>query len=108
MDAKYLSRGGEWELSAVYQPALHAILLGTAYSRGTQPHCLWHANCAAAPGHSMYCEGREKEAISWDGSANLTFKSPYTVAFISVLAAEVGRLLKRMHGKEKHPTGAMS
>lgn len=75
MDAKYLSWEWEWELSAAQQPALHAILHGSAHPTETRPHCLWHPNCAAAPGHSMYCQGREKEAISWGSSASLTFKS---------------------------------
>lgn len=66
----------------------HAILRGTAHPSGTWPPCLQHPNCAAAPGHSTYCHGREKETISRGGSVNLTFKSPYRVAFISALPAE--------------------
>lgn len=87
-DAKYLSWEWEQEPSTACQPAPHAILHGTAHPGGTWPPHFQHPNHAAAPGCSMYCQGRDKEGNSRSSSANLTFKSPYRVAYVSALAAE--------------------
>lgn len=66
-----------------------------AHPSGTLTPHLQYSNRAAAPDHSLNCQGREKEAIPWGSSAILTFKSPYGVAGIKAGTPSGGQELCR-------------